>query len=177
MRARVWRGYGADMAPARFVTDLSLEGLARRLRFLGYDIVTQRGARLEDLFESARRDQRIVLTLSARHPRRFADVSALRVPRENPAAALRAITAGHEASGPPFSRCPECNSVLQQRLAVEARGEVPARVTRGAETLSYCPTCGKWYWEGSHTARLREALAAALGDPDAPSRSGEETSS
>ena len=57
------------MAPARFVTDSSLDELARRLRFLGYDIVTLAGARLEELFVAGRRDGRTVLTLSARHPR------------------------------------------------------------------------------------------------------------
>ena len=150
------------MAPSRFVTDLSLDGVARRLRFLGFDVMTQRSGRLEDLFESARREHRIVLTLSARHPRRFADVEALRVPREDPVSAVRAIAMAHQASGPLFSRCPACNTALQHRLAVEAIGEVPARAARGAETLSYCPTCGKWYWEGSHTERLREWLATAL---------------
>lgn len=163
------------MAPSRFVTDLSLDAVARRLRFLGFDVVTQRAGRLEDLFESGRREGRIVLTLSARHPRRFADVAALRVPREDPAAAVRAIAMEHEASGPLFSRCPACNTTLQHRLAIEAIGEVPARAARGAETLSYCPTCGKWYWEGSHTARLREWLATALGGRTVSFDSGRES--
>ena len=156
------------MPHARFVTDASLDSLARRLRFLGYDVATQRGARLEELFERARREGRIVLTLSARHPKRFADVPVLRVPRDDEPAALRAIAADHEPASPPFSRCPECNSALQRRLAFEARGEVPARVLRDARALHYCPTCGKWYWEGSHTARLREWLERALGRPIAP---------
>jgi uncharacterized protein with PIN domain len=154
--------------PARFVTDASLDSLARRLRFLGYDVVTLRGARLEDLFESARREGRTVLTLSARHPKKFADVPALRVPREDEAATLRAIAAEYQPASAPFRRCPVCNGALQRRLAFEARGEVPTRVLRDAAALQYCATCGKWYWEGSHTARLREALERALGRPIGP---------
>ena len=153
------------MAPSRFVTDSSLELLARRLRFLGYDVATLRGARLEDLFERARLDGRIVITPSARHPRRFADVTAIRVEREDPLAAVRAVAGEHEPAGPPFSRCPACNHALEHRLAMEARGEVPAGVLRGAESLRHCPECGKWYWEGSHTARMREWLERALGGP------------
>jgi len=156
------------MPPARFITDTSLELLARRLRMLGYDVATVPGARLEELFEAGRREGRTVLTLSARRPPRFADVPALRVPRADPAAALREIADGHEAAGPPFSRCPGCNVALQRRTSFEAVGEVPGKLLRSAASLTYCPHCGKWYWEGSHVARLREWLERALGRPLAP---------
>lgn len=154
------------------ITDSALDFLARRMRLLGYDIVTVRGARLEELFEAARREGRMVLKLSPRHPRRFADVVSLAVPREDPAAALRGITAAFEPAGPPFSRCPVCNTALERRHAVEARGEVPGRVLRSGSGLSHCPGCGKWYWEGSHVERLRAWLERALGRPVGPSVPG-----
>lgn len=153
------------MAPARFVTDSSLEFLARRLRFLGYDVEVLRGARLEELFDAARRNDRRVLTLSARHPRRWADVDVTTVPRHDVGAVVRAIAERFEPAGAPFSRCPACNTALQRRHALEARGEVPGGVLRGSHWLYYCPTCGKWYWVGSHVDRLREWLTAATGRP------------
>jgi uncharacterized protein with PIN domain len=153
------------MPPARFVADTSLDLLARRLRMLGYDVATFSGARLEELFEAGRREGRTVLTLSARHPRRFADVASILGPRADPAAALRSLAASHEPAGPPFSRCALCNAALQRRTPFEAVGEVPGKVLRGSTSLTYCPNCGKWYWEGSHVARLREWLARALGRP------------
>ena len=152
----------------RFVTDSSLDFVARRLRFLGFDVVTLPGARLEELFDAARRDDRTVLTLSARHPKAFADVRVLRLPRGDAAAAVRRIAEGHEAGGAPFSRCPADNTALQRRLPMEAVGEVPGRVLRRAQRLDYCPTCGKWYWDGSHVTRVREWLEAALGRPLEP---------
>src|SRR5262245_4177332 len=153
------------VAPTRFVTDSSLAFLARRLRFLGYDVELLRGARLEDVLEAARADGRIVLTLSARHPRRYADVAVQTVTRESPRELVRAIAARAEPAGPPFSRCPQDNAALQRRHPFEARGEVPGRVLRSARTLTYCPSCGKWYWEGSHVARLRAWLEETLGHP------------
>ena len=151
------------MDPTRFVTDTSLAYLARRLLFLGYDVKVVPGARLEELFAAARREERIVLTLSARHPGAFTDVAAIVVPREDVATALRSITAAHAPVSEPFTRCPACNQPLQTRHAMEARGEVPGRVLRMPGPLRFCPNCGKWYWEGSHVARLREWLAQALG--------------
>ncbi len=40
---------------------------------------------------------------------------------------------------------------------------MPGSVLRTAPYLDYCPTCGKWYWAGSHVDRVRERLEAALG--------------
>ena len=155
------------MPAARFITDTSLDFVARRLRLLGYDVLTARNSRLEELFEAAQREGRTVLTLSARHPRRYAGVAALVVPRADPAAALRGIVAAYEPAGAPFSRCAVCNTSLSRRHAFEAQGEVPGSVLRGAAVLTHCPTCGKWYWPGSHVERLRAWLARV-----APERAG-----
>jgi hypothetical protein len=73
------------------------------------------------------------------------------------------VAAAHEPAGAPFSRCPQDNTALQRRHPLEASGEVPGRVLRGARALAYCPTCGKWYWDGSHVARIRAWLSDALG--------------
>ena len=160
--------YGRPVTAARFVTDSALDFLARRLRILGYDVLTLRGARLDELFEVAAREQRHVLTLSRRRPKRHAGVPCTSVVRGDAAGAVRAIAAVHAAAGPPFSRCPACNVTLRPRTAFEAHGEVPGRVLRSGRPLAHCGMCGKWYWEGSHTARLRAWLEEALGHPLEP---------
>ncbi len=164
------------MSPTRFVTDASLDFVARRLRFLGYDVVTHRGARLEELFEAAARDGRAVLTLSGRHPRRWGGVPVVRALRGDPAGTVRAVAGAHEPAGPPFSRCPRCNAPLRTRTPFEAHGEVPGRVTRAGGALTWCPACGQWFWPGTHVTRIREWLEAAIGrpvgGPAAPPRAG-----
>ena len=149
--------------PTRFATDASLDQLARRLRFLGYDVVTHRGARLEELFAAARAEGRTVLTLSARRPRSLADVPAVRVPRGDEPGALRALVASHTATGPRWSRCPACNVALRARSAFEASGEIPARIARSGWPLSWCPSCARWYWPGSHVARMNAWFDRVLG--------------
>ena len=160
------------MTPDRFVTDSSLDLLVRRLRFLGYDAALLRGARLEDVFEVAQREGRIVLTLSTRHPKRYGAVPVVRVTRERPDDALRAIAARYTPASEPFGRCPECNTVLEPRTPFEAGGEVPGRVLRRVKVLHYCPHDGKWYWDGTHVARIREALERVLGRALKPAGSG-----
>jgi uncharacterized protein len=154
--------------PDRFVTDSSLDFIARRLRFLGYDVATLRGARLEELFEAAGREGRIVLSRSARHPRRYGAIALVALNGGDPVAAVRAIAERYVPTGAAFSRCPMCNVALQGRHPMEARGEIPGRVLRAIRAVSYCPMCGKWYWEGTHVARIRAWLEAALGHPLVP---------
>lgn len=136
--------------------------VARRLRVLGFDVVTLRGARLEALYDEARREGRTVLTTSVRHPRRHADVPAVSLPRA-PEKAVRAVAEAHASSGPPFSRCAICNHELVLRTPAEGSGKVPDAVLQAGLELRSCPGCGRWYWHGSHVDRLRRWLRAALG--------------
>jgi uncharacterized protein with PIN domain len=154
-------------ATTRFVTDASLEQLARRLRMLGYDVATHRGARLEELFAAAAAEGRTVLTLSRRAPPRAAPAAVMVVPRADLAAALRLVAAGHAPATARWSRCPGCNVALHRRTAFEARGEVPGPVTRRGGPLSWCPSCGRWFWPGSHVARLEAWFQQVLG-PEPP---------
>ena len=154
---------GTLTEPTRFVTDASLEQLARRLRFLGYDVATHRGARLEELFAVAATQGRTVLTLSARQPRTAGAVAVLRVARGDDAAAVRDVAARHAPSGARWSRCPGCNVALQSRSSFEAIGEVPARITRSGWPLTWCPSCGRWFWPGSHVARMNAWFDRVLG--------------
>src|SRR5262252_3830459 len=149
------------MEPTQFVTDASLDQLARRLRFLGYDVVTHRGARLEELFTVAAAALRTKLTLSARRPR-AGGAPVLQVPRDDAAAAVRELAARHAPSGPRWSRCPACNTALQVRSSFEAIGEVPAWITRSGRPLTWCPSCGRWFWPGSHVARMDEWFERVL---------------
>ena len=151
--------------PTRFVTDSSLEQLARRLRFLGHDVLTHRGARLEELFEDAAREGRTVLTLSARRPARHASVPVAIVPRGDLAAAVRTIAAQYVPATARWTRCSECNTALHSRAAFEARGEVPGRITRANLPLTWCPSCGRWFWPGSHVARMERWFEEVLGGP------------
>lgn len=155
------------MPATRFVTDSSLGSLARHLRLLGHDVVTLRGARLEEVLAAARREGRTVLTLSRRRPRRWADVPALTVSRDE-AGTVRELAGRYPPGDPPLSRCGGCNTRLERRLAIEARGEVPARVLRAGRELRYCPGCGKWYWDGTHVRAIRDWLERALGHPLEP---------
>lgn len=57
----------------------------------------------------------------------------------------------------PFTRCLECNRVLEA-LPEKMAGLAPERITRLKEPVSYCPSCQKAYWAGSHVKKMRDRL-------------------
>ena len=106
---------------------------------------------------------RTVLTLSTRPPRQAGPVAVLRMPRGDVGGAVRAVAARYAPSGPRWSRCPICNVALRSRSTFEAIGEVPARITRSGWPLASCPSCGRWFWPGTHVARMNAWFDRELG--------------
>lgn len=58
-----------------------------------------------------------------------------------------------------FTRCRVCNAAVEPVDAGEVQDRVPARVWTPDGAFARCPDCGRVYWEGSHTDRMRSVLA------------------
>lgn len=57
----------------------------------------------------------------------------------------------------PFSRCLTCNTPLEKVTEPPAE-QIPQRIREQKEIFWYCPTCGHFFWEGSHTAKMLAQL-------------------
>ena len=57
-----------------------------------------------------------------------------------------------------LTRCIECNSELESRVAATVAERVPPYVRRTQSRYSECPRCGRVYWAGTHWQRMREVL-------------------
>ena len=64
----------------------------------------------------------------------------------------------------PFTRCAVCNGSLRPLAQRKAIGLVPARVLERHDKFARCTLCGRIYWPGTHTARIRKALEGAAID-------------
>lgn len=58
-----------------------------------------------------------------------------------------------------FSRCLECNRLLEPRAKQEVEGRVPQHVFRTQERFFECPDCHRIYWQGTHWQAMRQKLA------------------
>lgn len=148
----------------RFVLDVHLGKLARRLRLLGLDVKYRNDYDDPEIVRISVADKRAILTcdtglLKHRAVERGHWVRARDPDRQT----IEVIRAFHlEESLNPFSRCLECNGTLRDAPCDAVKGRVPAEVADQFETFRECPDCGRAYWAGSHYDRLRERVAALL---------------
>jgi len=58
-----------------------------------------------------------------------------------------------------FSRCLICNTLLKQACENEARDKIPEYVFyQNMAQIHFCPTCGRYFWPGSHRTRMEDQL-------------------
>jgi uncharacterized protein with PIN domain len=57
-----------------------------------------------------------------------------------------------------FTRCVECNTVLQPRPKETLESVVPRYVFSSQETFFSCPTCQRIYWPATHHEKMLDEL-------------------
>jgi uncharacterized protein with PIN domain len=146
----------------RFVADVHLGKLARRLRLAGLDTAYCDDADDAALAELADRERRILLTRDQALLKRRLVTYGYFVRETNPHGQFVEIL---RRFGPldvqPFSRCLRCNHLLQRvpKSAVDAA--LQPRTREHYDQFERCSGCGRVYWRGSHWTRLKQAVDAA----------------
>jgi hypothetical protein len=144
----------------RFIAENNLAKLARYMRALGLDVVLDASISAEEIIDISRREGRIILTMSRKLLKRKEVTHGIFVRQGSCAEQAKRIVESLDLrnSIKPFSRCLRCNSLLSP-IAKEAIAErVPPRARAHYEKYSYCGSCDKIYWEGTHCESLRSAL-------------------
>ncbi len=151
----------------KFIVDNNVGKLAIWLRALGYDTVFINPIDDSDLVDLARREGRVILTKDTGILRRrvitSGEVAAIRIHgddwRQQLAQVVREL--GLETH-PQFTRCIECNTLLEPRTRDEVRPHIPPYVYRTQTSFLACPSCGRYYWQGTHWQRMNRDLASIL---------------
>jgi uncharacterized protein with PIN domain len=155
----------------KFIVDNNVGRLAGWLRALGYDTASINPIEDDVLLEIAQREGRIVLTKDTGVMRRRAvtsgEVHALKVESDDWQEQLAQVvqTFGLRTS-PTFERCMACNTALEAVSRDDALGHVPPYVHRTQTDFQRCPSCGRYYWHGTHLGRIQHGLRRALGKTD-----------
>ena len=149
----------------RFVLDVHLRKLARKMRLLGFDVDYAERRDDPELASIAERENRILLTRDRRLLMRKNVSRGLIVRNTDPAEQvmeiLRRLDLGPKIR--PFTRCIACNGEVGRLLPgsasfEEARGLIPPGVLSWCGEYYRCGGCGKVYWKGSHYERLMEQV-------------------
>ncbi len=154
----------------RFVLDVHLGTLARRLRLLGIDCRYERDASDEELVALSTGEGRILLTRDVGLLKRKAITHGTFVRATDPREQVREVVRRFQLAGSitPFSRCVACNGLLEDAPRSEVEADLPPMTRQLYDEFRRCRDCRKTYWRGAHHARLEALVAEACADePDA----------
>jgi uncharacterized protein with PIN domain len=158
------------LAEQRFLLDVHLGALARRMRLLGLDTGYDRDSDDPELVERAVAERRVLLTKDRGLLRRHALPSGAYVRGDRADEQLADVLDRFAPRLAPWTRCPACNGVLVTATFEEVRDRIAPGTRRSYTTFARCPGCGRVYWRGAHSARLEGIVAAAVRDVDKEAR-------
>lgn len=145
----------------RLICDEMLAGLARWLRAAGYDtVLVVNGVDDRALMAEAINEDRLILTRDRKFlERRGAKTHVFHLVSGLIDEQVREITAALviDWMKAPFSRCLVDNTPVRQASDKEISNlPWPRETMEGPFTT--CPQCGRLYWTGGHTRRMRDRL-------------------
>jgi uncharacterized protein with PIN domain len=150
----------------RFIADAMLGRLAHWLRLLGFDCAYERHVSDEDLVRRGVEQDRVILTRDRALPEewRVSDICVVRA--EETFDQLGEVLRRFDLSGSVrlFTRCSECNRGLVAAQGSAVTGRVPAGILASHREFLECPGCGRVYWQGSHTDRMKRVVERLLMD-------------
>lgn len=159
----VRRPQPAPTDPPRFVLDVHLGTLARRMRLLGIDTAYSTQATDDELLATSLDELRVLLTRDRGLLHRRALRWGAYIYADDPDAQLRDLLDRFAPPVRPWTRCPACNGLLGDVLKSEIEDLLPAGTRRTYDTFQRCSACGKLYWHGAHGERLKDIVDRATG--------------
>ena len=146
---------------ARFILDVHLGALARRLRLAGLDTAYSTDAGDDALIEDANAGRRVLLTRDRGLLRRRTLWLGAYVYEAWPDDQFAEVLRRFAPPLAPWTRCPGCNGLLATVSKGEVEAGLPPGTRRTYQQFSRCENCGKVYWRGAHSKRLEALIATA----------------
>ena len=147
------------MTDVKFAADRMLGRLVKWLRIIGQDVVYGPHLTGYGLIRTARAENRLILTrdrgLKQKQPPAF-----LFIESDHYRDQLRQVMCecGLKLEGCLFTRCIECNTVLQPKPKETLETIVPPYVFSSQEKFFSCPTCRRVYWPATHHQKMLDEL-------------------
>ena len=147
--------------PVRFLLDVHLGTLARRLRLVGLDTSYSPDMDDDELLELANAEHRVLLTRDRGLLRRHALWFGAHVDSDDPDTQFTDVLDRFAPPLAPWTRCPSCNAPLSPVGKPEIRHLLAPGTDRTQQTFARCPSCAQLYWRGAHRDHLEDLVDRA----------------
>lgn len=140
----------------KFIADIMLGRLAKRMRLLGFDVLYDRTIVDNDIIRLSLEQDRVILTRDTGLAARPMADNHLFITSDDIHKQMQQILAVFppDVLPRPLTRCSECNEPLVAISRKEAKDLVPVYVYEKHEAFLQCMTCKRAYWTGTHVGRM-----------------------
>ena len=150
------------MSKVRFLVDRTAGKLARYMRMLGIDTDYIATCDIPPIVKLARQSGRTVVTRNARLVDRLGGGVLLKSDAlpEQVRQIVRTVGEGNLAL---FTRCSVCNEELRPVEKESVKGRIPDYVYETQDEFATCPSCGRYYWKGTHWDKMKADIERMVG--------------
>ncbi|WP_159772269.1 Mut7-C RNAse domain-containing protein [Streptomyces sp. HM190] len=150
-------------APLRFLLDVHLGTLARRLRLLGVDTAYE-STDIGDpaLATRSAAERRVLLSRDRGLLRRRELWAGAYIYSTQPDEQLRDVLDRFAPELRPWTRCTACNGPLRPATKEEVADRLEHGTQRSYDVFAQCGDCGRAYWKGAHHEQLEAIVREAL---------------
>jgi uncharacterized protein with PIN domain len=149
----------------KFLADVMLGRLSKWLRIMGYDTHYQpfyNGVAIDFIMKEGC----LLLTRNKRLVNKY--IPSYLINSEHVGTQLQEMAKSgylHLDRSQWFSRCLVCNTHLQSISPEEAKAHIPEYIfTQNISGLHFCPSCGRYFWPGSHKTRMMSQISKWLSE-------------
>lgn len=152
-------------APLRFLLDVHLGTLARRLRLLGVDTAYE-STDIGDpaLASRSAAEKRVMLSRDRGLLRRRELWAGAYIYSTRPDDQLQDVLDRFAPDLRPWTRCTACNGLLKEATKEELADRLKGGTQRSYDVFAQCTECGRAYWKGAHHDQLEAIVERALAD-------------
>ncbi len=138
----------------KFIADVMLGKLAKRLRLLGFDVLY--GNLLDDneLIRLSREQDRVILTRDTGLVSRPLASHHLLIMQDQVQEQLHQVLTTFPNDQISLTRCSVCNEPLIEIEKPAAKDRVPTYVYDRSSNFQECSICERVYWKGAHVRRM-----------------------
>jgi len=141
----------------RFIADVMLGKLAKRMRLRGFDVLYDHAASDNEIIRLSLEQDRVILTRDTGLAARPVAANHLFIKSDFVKEQLHQVlgTFHLETRAEPLTRCSLCNENLSPVSRHDVEDQVPEYVHEKHGSFSRCEKCERIYWEGTHVKKLR----------------------
>ncbi|MBU0711378.1 Mut7-C ubiquitin/RNAse domain-containing protein [bacterium] len=140
----------------KFVVDVNLGKLARKLRLLGFDSLFKNNFTDDEIIKLSLQEKRVILTRDKGILKHNVVTHGYWIRNDDPKLQLSEVVSRFQLQNSlaPFTRCSTCNELLHQVDKAQIQDRLPLKTRLFCKSFMECGGCGKIYWRGSHYKQI-----------------------